>query len=266
MHPTDLLVLADRNFAESLREKARWCAAAEAWEHDGLLCVSSATRLPAGPFNAAFPTGPAGGDAELVERARAWFEDRGRGFSLYLRGPRDAALLESARASHLHLVEETPVMAIEAAPPAPPAVAGARVELVSDDAGRAAFVDVSAAAWEPSGLQPAALRKHFANPSRVAGPQLAIVLARAAADDTPLATAVALLSDNIAGLYWVGTRPDARGRGLGAAVTAAATRWAFDAGARAVVLQASRHGEPVYRRLGYHEIARYPWLVARHLR
>jgi GNAT superfamily N-acetyltransferase len=255
---SDLVELADRNYAESLREKARWCAAAEAWEQDGLLCVSSATRLPAGPFNAAFATGRSDAGGGFVDRARAWFDARGRGFSIYVRAHQDAALLARCGDDGLQRLADTPVMALET-PPAP--VAGARVEVVDDDAGRATFVAVSMAAWEPAGLQPAALQKHFAEPARLAGPHLGIVLARGE-DGQALATALALLGEGIAGLYWVGTRPEARGRGLGAAVTAAASRWAFDRGARAVILQASAQGEPVYRRLGFRELTRYPWFVA----
>jgi GNAT superfamily N-acetyltransferase len=93
------------------------------------------------------------------------------------------------------------------------------------------------------------------------GPHVAVVLARAT-DGQPAAAALALLSHGIAGLYWVGTRPDARGHGLGAAVTSAAARWAFDHGARAVILQASEQGESVYRRMGFREITRYPWFLA----
>jgi GNAT superfamily N-acetyltransferase len=121
---------------------------------------------------------------------------------------------------------------------------------------------VSTAAWAPAGVAPSAFHKHFAEPARVQGPHVGIVLARGG-DGAALATALALLSHGIAGIYWVGTRPEARGRGLGAAVTAAASRWAFERGAGAVVLQASREGEPVYRRLGFREITRYPSFVSR---
>ena len=70
-----------------------------------------------------------------------------------------------------------------------------------------------------------------------------------------------LFSHGIAGLYWVGTVPESRGRGLGAAVTRTLANHAFERGARAVVLQASPAGEPVYRTLGFREITRYPWFV-----
>jgi ribosomal protein S18 acetylase RimI-like enzyme len=251
----ELLERADLNFAAWLGEQSRWCAGGERRDTSDGLYVASATRLPAGPFNAAIAVGGAAGRA-LLDEARAWFAARGRGFTIYVRGARDAALLDACRAAGLAQLGDMPGMVLAEAPPA---VAG--VELVGDDAGRASFVDVSLAAWEAAGLKPEALRKHFAAPERLRGPDVAMVLARAS-DGRPLATALALLSHEIAGLYWVGTRPEARGRGLGAAVTVGATRWAFERGARAVVLQASVQGEPIYRRLGFREITRYPWLVA----
>jgi GNAT superfamily N-acetyltransferase len=59
-----------------------------------------------------------------------------------------------------------------------------------------------------------------------------------------------------------GTLPDARGRGHAERIMRSLCNRAFDRGARAVVLQASPFGEPVYRRLGYQEITRYPWFLA----
>jgi len=76
-------------------------------------------------------------------------------------------------------------------------------------------------------------------------------------DGTPAAAAQTILSHGIAGVYWVGTIEEARGRGLGEAVTRAVTNEAFDRGATANSLQASVMGEPIYRRMGYEEIYRY---------
>jgi GNAT superfamily N-acetyltransferase len=250
----ELIELADLNFAESLWEKARWCAAGEAAETSGTLCIASATRLAVGPFNAAMGTSATG--PEILERARRWYAARDRGFTLYLRGARDAELVETCRAAGLTQLGDMPGMVLER----PPAIASA-VELVDDDAGRATFVDVCIAAWESMGLKAAAFQKHFADPRLLNRPHLKIALARDA-EGRACATALAFLSHGIAGIYWVGTRPDARGRGLGEAVTSGVARWAFDHGARAVVLQASAQGEPVYRRMGFRVITRYPWFVA----
>jgi hypothetical protein len=70
----------------------------------------------------------------------------------------------------------------------------------------------------------------------------------------PLAVAGASLLHGIAEIDWVATMPAARGRGIGAAVTWAAT--AVDP-QRPAVLLASDPGRPVYERLGYLAITRF---------
>jgi hypothetical protein len=64
----------------------------------------------------------------------------------------------------------------------------------------------------------------------------------------------ASLLHGITEIDWVGTLPVARGRGVGAAVTWAAT--AVDP-SRPAVLIASDPGRPVYERLGYLPINRF---------
>lgn len=66
-------------------------------------------------------------------------------------------------------------------------------------------------------------------------------------DGVPVATAAAVVSGGFCGVYAVATAADARGRGYGAALTWAATRFRSDLPA---VLQASDLGRPVYERLG----------------
>jgi GNAT superfamily N-acetyltransferase len=65
--------------------------------------------------------------------------------------------------------------------------------------------------------------------------------------------AVSLLAihEGIAGVYSVGTREGARGQGLGTLVTAEPLRQAALLGVTKGVLQSSRMGYPVYRRLGF---------------
>jgi GNAT superfamily N-acetyltransferase len=80
--------------------------------------------------------------------------------------------------------------------------------------------------------------------------------------ETPLGGAMVHLSHGIGGLYWVGTTPAGRGRGVATACTRVASNVGFALGARMITLQASVMGEPIYRRLGYIEVGRYPQLVA----
>lgn len=67
-------------------------------------------------------------------------------------------------------------------------------------------------------------------------------------------TSLVYFSAGVAGLYYVGTIPDARGKGVGTAVTLAALYGAAAEGYQVSILHASEMGEPIYRRLGFQHI------------
>lgn len=80
-------------------------------------------------------------------------------------------------------------------------------------------------------------------------------------DDRPVACAAAYVGERELGVYMVATLPETRGKGYGAAMTAAAIAAAPDLPA---VLQASDLGLPVYRRLGFEDISPYTlWFKSR---
>jgi hypothetical protein len=80
-------------------------------------------------------------------------------------------------------------------------------------------------------------------------------------DHRPIAAATTVVSGKAAGIYYVGTVKDERGKGLGAWITAVATNAGFELGADVVVLQASLAGEKVYLSLGYEVITHYRWYL-----
>jgi GNAT superfamily N-acetyltransferase len=80
-------------------------------------------------------------------------------------------------------------------------------------------------------------------------------------DHAPLATSTLVSAAGVAGLYNVGTLPDARRTGLGRLVSIAALEAGRDAGFRVAVLQSSQLGEPVYRSIGFGERARFTFAV-----
>ena len=71
------------------------------------------------------------------------------------------------------------------------------------------------------------------------------------------------VTGDLVGIYSVATVPDARGGGLGRAVTLAAMRDGATAGARHAILESSSMGLPVYSRLGFVEAGRYEVLIRR---
>lgn len=60
-----------------------------------------------------------------------------------------------------------------------------------------------------------------------------------------------------AGVYFVCTAPDARSRGIGTAITAAAVHEGRSLGCSTAVLGSSPMGYGVYRRLRFEEVFRY---------
>jgi GNAT superfamily N-acetyltransferase len=70
-------------------------------------------------------------------------------------------------------------------------------------------------------------------------------------------TSVLVMNNGVAGIYAVSTLPEARGHGLGTALTIAPLRDALEAGYRVGTLQASEMGYPIYRRLGFQEVCQF---------
>ncbi|UCC61447.1 MAG: GNAT family N-acetyltransferase [Anaerolineae bacterium] len=72
-------------------------------------------------------------------------------------------------------------------------------------------------------------------------------------EDQPVAASRLFCAAGVAGIYHVATLPEARGRGLGTAMTLAAVRGARELGYRVAILTASDEGYGIYRRLGFQD-------------
>lgn len=77
-------------------------------------------------------------------------------------------------------------------------------------------------------------------------------------DGRPVATSAVHVHGGVNDVEWISTRPEARGRGVGAAVTWAAT---LADPARPAMLVASDLGRPVYERMGYLRLTRCTFWV-----
>ena len=76
-------------------------------------------------------------------------------------------------------------------------------------------------------------------------------------DGSAVGTSIAIRTGDVAGVYGVGTKPDARGRGVGTALTWAAVAVGSEWGSDTIVLQASQMGLSLYERMGFRRVVRY---------
>lgn len=244
---------SDQALADAMEAMVRWQPSpASAIRRDVGLMVRSAVRFPTPYNNAILPLGADPEPEAVIELARQELADR-RHF-VWRRPHADPRLAAALDRSGYVAVGEMPVMVI-AEPVTPPEIApGVQIVEATARPSIAAAVGVCAAAYEEAGLPPGVTARLFASPDAVPSDDTAVIVARL--EGRPAACAIAIWNraTGNGGLYWVGTRPDARKRGLGDAVARVATNVALDRGARFVSLQASSAGAPIYERMGYRTI------------
>lgn len=112
--------------------------------------------------------------------------------------------------------------------------------------------------WRQGGIGPARL----AVMDRAAGPR-AFLLGRAG--DRPAGSAFVAVSGGVAMIHALEVAPFARRRGVGAAITRMAARWALEVGADRLALAVTRVNTPgraLYARIGMAEVAAYHYRAA----
>ena len=193
---------------------------------------------------------------EFVARAREFFTARGRGFSIWVRGGQkeDRDLLAAAEAAGLQLIYEMPEMTLGEKLEPPELPPGAELRKLTAVQHATDFWRVAIASYESIGFPP----EVFAGYSNHAGLLAENVVAfLALLDGEPVGIAMTMVSHGVAGIYWVGSLEQARGKGIGRAVTVAATNAGFDLGADVASLQASPMGKPIYEAMGYETAFEY---------
>jgi hypothetical protein len=226
---------------------------------NGVVHDEGGVALLAGPHwlpvlvNAVARLDPAVSPTDVLDRARAFFGEHKRGYSVLALGGRDDDLLAAAEAAGLvDIGDAAPLMAIEEPPATIDVPKGMRIERVTSEEHATAVADICSDAYAvyrmPVDVPPAVMSP----PSILLAPHIAAYLA--IDDEGPVATATSLGTHGTAYLQWVGTRPRAFGRGAGAAVTQAATIGGFEIGASLATLGASPMGAPIYRRLGWTDV------------
>ena len=218
------------------------------------------TEVPATFFNGIATTelqdDPDGG----IERAIAEFA--GVPFRWWITPATRPDGLPARLAAHglTHVYDSTAMLADLTTPVAPASLIDATIRRVETAEELRMWCEVLLTVFHRSAEEKAAWLEVYARLSLQDAPAWTHFLAFSGG--TPVATTSLLLAGDLAGIYHVATMPEARGRGIGAEITATALRYARDHGARQAVLQASDMAVGVYRRIGFVETPRvtlYEW-------
>ncbi len=211
--------------------------------------------------NAAFRKDDEVDPEELLARARAFFGERGRGFSVWARGgvDEDRDLIAAAEAAGLQPVYEMPEMILGQRAKERPLPDGVELRRVASAADASEYWQVAALAYSSLGF-PNESFGSYTNHAGLLADNVAAFLAYT--DGRPAGIAMTIVSHGVAGIYWVGSVEEARNRGLGWTVTAAAVNAGFDLGAKIASLQASPMGESLYSAMGFERAFTYRLLMA----
>ncbi|HEY5661574.1 MAG TPA: GNAT family N-acetyltransferase [Gaiellaceae bacterium] len=203
--------------------------------------------IPLALFNGVWPLEDAA--ASELEPALAEIEAAGVPCSVQLRDQTTPACETEARRVGLTSELALPAMAVRTADLSEPAVDGCSVAPVATNGDRVLAMETAAAGFgAPLWIFEPIYRERV-----LAADGVRVYLARTG--DDVVATAIGYTIGDAVGIFNVATPAAHRGRGYGAAVTAAAVRDGFDAGAELAWLQASELGFSVYRRLGFEQVA-----------
>lgn len=247
---------AHLNTVESSRRLFTLDPGAEIEGGDGWLFGAGRSTHPV-ISNAAFRLDDGLDPDDFLERAGAYFADRKRGFAVWARAgaDEDRDLIDAAERAGLQNVYEMPEMVLEAWVPgeiAPPADTELRQVSSPDDASQ--YWRVAIESYADIGFPPE-IFAFYENHEYLWADGAAAFLAHL--DGRPAGIAMTIVSHGVAGIYWVGCTAEARGRGLGRAMTAAALDAGFGMGAESASLQASPMGESLYRQMGFETIFDY---------
>jgi hypothetical protein len=260
--PESALERAHLNLVESSRLLFELDPGAEIEAGDGWLFGAGSADHPM-IANAAFRLDDGLDPAELLTHARAFFESRGRGFAVWARAgvAADRELISAAEAAGLKSAYEMPEMTLSERAAELPLGEGTELRRLKSAEEAVEYWRIAAAAYESIGFPPEVFGFYEGLESLVVpGGSAAAFLALL--DGAPVSIAMTIVNHGVAGVYWVGSLAAARGKGLGRAVTAAATNAGFDLGADVASLQASPMGEPIYRAMGYETAYDYRLLLS----
>lgn len=250
MFPSDAVALVERGLVRSWVRQASWVPGSEVRRLEGITVVLSGVVDQT--QQVALVDGAVDDPEASVVAAEVCFERAGwrPAFDLAESAHPDIERLLADRG--FRVVTSRPAMLAPTSLPAPAPPDGIALELAVS-LHRDEIVALQAAAFDLT----LGTARGVVPPMAFADPTAAIVVAR---DDTvpgsPVVGSVTVHLDSPAAVLGAAVAPSHRRRGIGSALTAAALGLAAGHGADVAWLQATPDGEPVYRRLGFTEVAR----------
>jgi GNAT superfamily N-acetyltransferase len=239
----DLLAAADWNYALSNVAFLGSSRSGEVVESHGLHIASCGFR--ARSFNFAWLRPPFPDVRNSIQRAREYFGAHELPFRFMVRSQFEWACADALREAGLHEVLRTPGMILDPVREG----AAARADLVVREVeSEEDLVRYQETAFAGFGF-PAASGQVFLTEALLGMPNVRLYLGLVGA--RPVCTSALCATGPVAGIYWVATLPDWRGRGFGEAMTWNAVRGGARLGCRFASLQASALGRPVYERMGF---------------
>ena len=248
--------LADLNLAAVIKSRMQTIPGAKFFEQDGQVAFSIGRQALDGHLNGMFRYNHGISTENTIDFCNHFLQLLGFGFIIWIRDHADSKLEILLQHSGLAPLRKpgSAGMIIESPLALPEMPVSLQIVKVSTKEDVADFNSVIAAAF---GISLEISELAIGQFDQLTKSNVAAFVIRE--QNQPTAAGMAVLEQGIAGIYYIGTIPQARGRGLGDLCTRIATNAGFDLGARAVILQASSSGEPLYQRLGFKTITHYRW-------
>lgn len=252
----EIIRAAHINLAATIRHRIQHSHKGRIFEQDGVLMFSIGHSVASGHLNGLLKLNGDAGHAEILDKTQAFFQPLTNDFTVWVRDQIDDGFETALRNSGFVSVREPgiPCMVLHERLASISSPADITLSRVTEEKDAADYAQVMVTAF---GLSNDVSQDAFGRKECLFAPNVAAFIARR--NNVPVAAATTVQTENVAGVYYVGTIPEARGQGLGELCTRFATNAGFDLGASAVILQASVAGEPLYRRMGYKLLTRYRW-------
>jgi len=259
MNTKDILRLSDLNLAEYVREMTRWNTPGEIFEQNDLLLTKGSGTSPVTSVAISLCSEDDHTAVDRFDRIRSFYRERKSSFSIHIRKHADRALEAICLREKMIQISDAPGMMTDRPLQDITTPEGVEIRHIVNIGGVVDFASVTTQSYQSLGMPVQTGQQIFASPERLLQPYNYLVVAYD--QEQPVSAAMILFSHSIAGIYWVGTLEHHRGRGLAHACVCQVTREAFRRGALMAVLQASKFGTPLYVRMGFKEVTRYPWYM-----